>query len=341
MAILIGIVATAQHYLMMRLMGQPGMSGLAHAAGETLPFWLFWGLAAPAVGEMTRRFPPTRDTWPGRLLLHLAAAAVLSLAFSGIRQGLEWWVITPPEPMPFPALVVSWLASNLTAYFGIAAVFLGLDIAGRVGRRERQAAALRAELTEARLSALRAQLEPHFLFNALNSTAMLVRQGEADRAVRMLSDLGGLLRQATSEAAPQQVRLSQELALVRQYLAIEEIRFADRLRVVVDVPADLGDAEVPSLVLQPLVENAIRHGVGALGAAGVVEIRARRAGGCLHLEVLDDGPGPAASAPEGIGLRNGRARLRHLYGDLAGLALGRRDGRTVAEVTLPLRLVSA
>jgi signal transduction histidine kinase len=307
-ATLIGVVATAQHYLMMRLMAAPKAWG--HALGETLPFWLFWGLAAPVVAWLVRRYPLTARTWPASVLLHLGAVATLALAFATVRQAFEWWILDPVPHQSFPAIAFGWLASNLTAYAGIVALVLGLESARRARTRERQAEALSAELTEARLAALRSQVEPHFLFNALNSIAMLVRQGEGDRAVRMIADLGGLLRHATSDAAPQLVPLSQELELVRQYLAIEATRFGNRLRVLTEVPAELAGAEVPSLVLQPLVENAIRHGISATTRPGTVEIRAHQEGDSLVLQVIDDGPGPASGpVREGIGLRNGRARL--------------------------------
>jgi LytS/YehU family sensor histidine kinase len=181
------------------------------------------------------------------------------------------------------------------------------------------------------------QLNPHFLFNALNSIAMLVRGGRNDEAVRMLAGLGDLLRAVLDDQRPHEVPLRDELDFLRRYLDIEQIR-AGRLRVSVDVAPDAMEARVPNLILQPIVENAIRHGIARSSAAGLVEIGAWRENGSLLLSVRDDGPGVGEGATDGVGLRNTRARLARMYGDAQTLEMGDAEGGgTRVTLRIPFR----
>jgi len=186
------------------------------------------------------------------------------------------------------------------------------------------------------------QLNPHFLFNALNSISMLVRGGRSSEAVRMLAGLGDLLRGVLDEERPGEVPLREELDFLRRYLAIEQIR-ADRLEVRMEVAPELMEARVPTLILQPLVENAIRHGISKSSAAGLVEIGAWRENGSLLLSVRDDGPGLSAEGGrEGVGLANTRARLARMYGDQQGLEMENAEGGgTRVTLRLPHRLGTA
>jgi LytS/YehU family sensor histidine kinase len=211
-----------------------------------------------------------------------------------------------------------------------------------VKRREVREAQLETRLAHARLEALKMQLHPHFLFNTLNAVSVLVRKGENRAAVRMIAGLSDLLRLALDRSGAQEVTLEEEMHFLDRYLTIEKIRFGDRLRVSVDVPRDALDARVPNLVLQPLVENAIRHGIAPVPGAGRLDIRADVHGKTLRLRVLDDGAGvdgaPPASAGGGVGLRNTRERLRQLYGDRFRLELLPGRGRgTEAVLEIPLR----
>jgi two-component system, LytTR family, sensor kinase len=199
--------------------------------------------------------------------------------------------------------------------------------------REREAAELAAELAKAQLSALRMQLHPHFLFNALHTITVLVGEEERETAMQLLVRLGGVLRAVVRGDPAREVPLSEEVALIGEYLDIEQVRFADRLRVEWDLDAAALDCLVPVFVLQPLVENALRHGVGRAPAGGVLRISAKVDGTALELGVYDDGPRGAAAthgageeAGQGIGLSNTRARLARLYGPDATLVLQQTEG---------------
>jgi GAF domain-containing protein len=202
---------------------------------------------------------------------------------------------------------------------------------------------LEVRLTEARLEALRAQLNPHFLFNALNTIAMLVRREANADALRGIVGLSQLLRQVLDRREAAEVGLGEELALVEHYLAIEQLRYRERLQVEIEVKPETLEARVPSLLLQPLVENAVRHGVGARNQAGHVRIAGRRLGDRLRLEVRDDGPGfPPGWTPRsgrGLGLANTRERLLGLYAGNQRLELGNAPGGgALVAVTIPFRI---
>jgi LytS/YehU family sensor histidine kinase len=215
------------------------------------------------------------------------------------------------------------------------------------GSRRERAQALRTtelegQLARSELAVLRAQLHPHFLFNALNTAVSLVRANQPEAGVHVLTHLADLLRQLVT-GVEQEVMLREELRILDSYLEIERARFGNRLAIVVDVPVGLQDAYVPGLVLQPLVENALRHGVGARDAAGHVWIDASVRGGVLELRVRDDGPGFALDAPAsdraGVGIANTRARLSKLYGALGTLSLhnGASGGAEVV-ASMPMHL---
>jgi sensor histidine kinase YesM len=224
--------------------------------------------------------------------------------------------------------------------------------------RETQAARLSAQLAEARLGALRMQINPHFLFNSLNAITVLVRDQDTRVATRMLEELGEVLHRVLRTERRHEVPLSEEIDFLKRYLALEQMRFSDRLRPTVDVdPAVLG-AAVPDLVLQPLVENALRHGVARRTESGLVSITAKREADDLVLTVADDGPGPepygepgerrdgaqAAAvswAGSGVGLANTRERLATLYGDRGRLELGKRPGGgAMVTIRIPYRQIT-
>ncbi|MFB6098371.1 MAG: sensor histidine kinase, partial [Salinibacter sp.] len=202
-------------------------------------------------------------------------------------------------------------------------------------RLEERTEALEAQLTEARLEALRMQLNPHFLFNTLHAVSTLVDRDPAS-VRRMIARLSELLRHVLDEEAPQEVSLSQELEFLDDYFEIQSIRFQGRLDTEVDVPPSLSDAQVPNLILQPIVENAIKHGASQVRGVGRIEVRGRRKGDALVLTVADNGPGLSEAQEAGFGLRNVRARLQELYGDEQSLRLDSADGEgTRAILRLP------
>jgi LytS/YehU family sensor histidine kinase len=208
--------------------------------------------------------------------------------------------------------------------------------------REAQQARLAAQLAEARLGALRMQLNPHFLFNSLNALAVLVRDQNTRDASRMLELLGSVLRQVLHAEQRSEVPLRDELKFLEQYLAIEEVRFSDRLRVRWSVADSVREALVPEFILQPLVENAVRHGIAKRSEPGRIEISASAEGSELVLVVRDDGPGYRPSSTRGgVGLANTRARLETLFSGRATLDIRSADEEggagTIATIRLPLR----
>jgi two-component system, LytTR family, sensor kinase len=290
--------------------------------------WLVCALLTPAVFWMGRRYRLTRATIARYGPIHLLAAILFCVAWAGLGLLLSWTLF---RSTPYGTGGLSWFFTTLP--FGTAVYFavLGVEHAAAyfLEARERE-----SQLAEARLGALRMQLQPHFLFNSLNAITVIVRDRDTATATRMLEQLGEMLRRVMRRDRPQEVPLAEELDFVRQYLAIEEVRFSDRLRPVFAVDPGVLGAAVPDFLLQPLVENALRHGLAKRMAATLLKIEARREGDDLVLSVSDDGPGPAPG--EGVGLGNTRERLATLYGARARLELVRRpEGGTAATVRLP------
>jgi len=251
-----------------------------------------------------------------------------------------------PRPLLRQAvrLFVLWILSDGLLYWIVLLASYAADRQRRLRERELASAQLETQLAQADLQALKMQLHPHFLFNALHTIGALVRTADRENAVRVVAQLGELLRRLLEGASQQQVSLEQEVSFIRSYLEIEQIRFRDRLKVTFDVPADLLPAVVPHLVLQPLVENAIRHGIAPHSSAGLVSISARRVDHHLELLVRDDGPGldgaDGRSEHTGIGLSNTRARLQRLYGtdyrlDMANAPGGGLEARLVIPFEAP------
>jgi LytS/YehU family sensor histidine kinase len=203
------------------------------------------------------------------------------------------------------------------------------------------ASELKAQLVRAQLSALKMQLQPHFLFNTLNAIMVLVRQQRGRQAEDMLARLSDLLRCVLEDVDAQQISLRRELEYLRLYLSIEQVRFQDRLDIEISADDIALDAAVPHMGLQPIVENAVRHGIGRIAAAGTIRISASCANQNLVIRVADDGPGLGAAGlvgVHGIGLANTRARLQQLYGDTASLKVENGERGAVATMTLPYRL---
>ena len=209
--------------------------------------------------------------------------------------------------------------------------------------REQAAARLEASLSEARLSALRDQIDPHFLFNTLNSVSVLALRGDPEGVTRVVAALGNLLRRSLDGGRAQEVPLADELAMLEHYLEIQAIRFGDRLTIEREIEPAAREVLVPSMLTQPLVENAVHHAVAPTPGPARIAIHARRDGDSLLLEVADSGPGFAGAAPaEGIGLGNTRARLAQLYGTRHALEFGPApEGGARVMVRLPWRVPSA
>jgi signal transduction histidine kinase len=307
--------------------------------------WYVWAALTPLVLWLARRYPLRAGRWGRPLLLHAAVSVALALLVITLDVPLVLALRQAPEEPLGPA--EAWqryfnMEFHLYVLLYWAILCVGHALAYSRDSRERrlEAARLEGRLARAELDALKMQLDPHFLFNTLNAISALMHR-DVELADRMVSLLGELLRRTLGAAGAQEVPLAQELDFVGRYLEIQQARFGGRLAVALDIEPGTLEARVPALVLQPLVENAIRHGVAPRPAGGRVEVRARRRDDALHLEVRDDGPGlppPGADGrPEGVGLANTRARLRHLYGPGHRLELSDGGAGVVVTLAIPFR----
>ena len=315
--------------------------------------WLLYALLTPGVFAVSKRWPVVRPQLPRRVSIHLLFAVLFCIAWatSGQILRLVLMLIFARDLMArdqfweqFGLEWLSWIF--ITLPFGVAVYLclVGVEHAIRyfveVREREVQLARLSEQLAGARFAALQAQVNPHFLFNTLNTIAVLVRDDDRQGAVRIVEHLSELLRQTLSRHRANEVSLGEELELVRQYVAIEQARFSDRLRPEFRVDDALLPAMVPSFALQHLVENAIRHGIARAPDAGSLIVEAKRVGDMLEIRVMDDGVGidPDAPTPKGHGIDNTRERLRALYGDVASLEIVRRpEGGTIAILRVPYK----
>lgn len=309
------ILDSAGSLALLALIGQKSVRG-------NVIIWNFseayvWVLFTPLIYAITLRYSFTREAWKKSLAVHvvmsllvMTAAAWLLLQVTDI---LRWGDVTTP----FHTRLLSLALQDLPRYFVTAAVAQIVAYYGALRQREAEAVSLEARLAQAQLEVLRAQMEPHFLFNALNSIATLTKKDPA-AAEEMTLQLAALLRASLDCVGSQEVSLKQELEFLQNYLDIQQTRFRDRLTIRLNVDPDLLSASVPSLILQPLVENAIRHGTAQSASPGHVDIKATRNSGSLRIEIADNGIGmrnEPEEEREGFGLRNTRARLRQLYGD--------------------------
>ena len=316
--------------------------------GRTSPFtpmwaqhaleWTLWAAVAPVVWWIERRYGTATGHVARGIGIHLAVAvAFVTLQNALVTAALHVFGggrVLPPG-VSFIELVLRILSSRALESLLIYGLIVGAAILVReAGNRSRKQAALRAELTEARLQYLRAQIQPHFLFNTLHGIAGLVREGERDEAVAIIGRLGRLLRRALAVDPGARVELAEELEDLMTYIEIQRMRFGDLLRFSTDVPDDLGSVRVPPLILQPLVENAVRHGLRDEG--GSVHVSATREGDAIMLRVRDDGAGLAPSSREGIGIGNLRERLATMYGSSAELNVRSRSPESGVEATIRL-----
>ena len=321
------IIGSASHFFGMMVEGGGGMPA-SHVFGHSFATWYVWIPFTPVIFALYRRRPVSRSAWPGAALLHLGVIIPLFLTqtFAALVVG-HYTGHVPPQVTYAQELtngVVNLFPYDILIYVGVLAVAFGLDYARRYRDRDLRASQLETQLERARLAALQSQLQPHFLFNALNSVAMLVRRDRKDEALDTLIGFGELLRYVLDEAGTVDVPLDEELRFVRRYLEIEQVRYRDRLQVEWDVAADARSALVPNLILQPLVENAVKHGISHLPNGGRLRVAARRRatgngdGATLRIEVENDGPkidgAVSIAESQGTGLRNLRDRLAAIVG---------------------------
>jgi two-component system LytT family sensor kinase len=312
--------------------------------------WLPWVLATPLISGLARRFPVTRTSGVQSAAVHGAAFTLISL-IGAAWSALVMMQINPwGHPKGSMSFVERWVNSllyqvltYLIVYALILAITMILDSRARIARQQTETARLSEELSRAQLAALRRQMEPHFMFNTLNSIAGLVRDHRNESAVSMIVGLSEFLRRASEDSQRSQVTLAEEAEYLQRYVDIQKARFAERLEVSVDIPADLLQASVPNLLLQPLVENAIKHGIARRVAGGEVRVTAARSNGRLSLSVYNDGPRLPPdwqAASKGIGIANLRTRLQILHRDDFELQLRNIDTTGVEVlVMLPLRVM--
>lgn len=308
--------------------------------------WLPWMLATPLVLRLVRRYPPTRwrsvMTWSA----HLSVCAGIGLMHAAWVAGWETWLnpwALKAGPDPFGQAWLQKFYGGLLSYAILYSLILLaahiVESQEQMARQQMETARLNEQLSKAQLTALRRQIEPHFLFNTLNAIAGLVREKRNDAAVNMIAGLSDFLRRVVKDSDRQQVQLAEELEFTQKYLDIQKARFAERLKFSVDIPAELLAAQVPSLILQPMVENAVKHGIAKRVQGGAIRISACRNNGTLTLRVYNDGPSLPAGwqkSQSGIGMANVRTRLEGLYGDAFQLSLrDQQPGGVEAMVSMP------
>lgn len=303
---------------------------------------LMWALLAPLVLQLRVKVPLSRGRWVGGVAFHLAMSfVVMGVYYAGrvFSISLFW------HSDFWPALTKNFYGRNIIdmAYYWLVLAFgYSLEIYQKYKSEELKTAQLEARLIETELKALREQLHPHFLFNTMNTIAVLVREGKNDAAVSLLARLSSLLRMSLDATRAAEITLRQEMDFLERYIDIQKARFSDRLEVEVAIQPEAMSARIPNLLLQPIVENAILHGVAPKTGPGRVRISGMVNGDQLHLDVEDDGPGilPDASSRrrEGVGLANTRERLAKIYGARSQLTLKSELGRGVhVQIILPFR----
>lgn len=305
---------------------------------------MMWALMAPLILRMRRKVPLSRGRWVGGIGFHLGMSFVVMATYYLGR--MLAYVIFYEEPLrDFWRLAVSGFYGrniiDMAYYWAVLAAGYGLEIYQRYKNEELKAVQLESRLIETELKALREQLRPHFLFNTLNTIAVLVREQKNEAAVNLIAQLSSLLRMSLDNTRVHEVTVRQEVDFLERYLEIQKARFSDRLNVGIDIDAAAMEARIPNLLLQPLVENAIVHGIASKSGPGRVELIGHVEGDRLHLEVRDDGPGlgdGAKRAKEGIGLSNTRERIAKIYGTQGQLSLRSAPGRGVTvQIVLPCR----
>ncbi len=305
---------------------------------------LMWALLAPLILRLREKMPLRRGAWAGGSGFHLAMSFVVMATFYLGRILAYDLFLGHLEGAFWQTALTSFYGRNLIDmgyYWAVLGVGYSLETYQRFKNEELKAAQLEARLVETELKALREQLRPHFLFNTLNTIAVLVREQKNDAAVTLIAQLSALLRMSLDSSRGHEVTLRQEMEFLTRYIEIQKARFSDRLSVAIAIEPAALEARIPTLLLQPLVENAIVHGIAAKSGPGRVDVVGRVAEGKLHLEVRDDGPGLAPGprfGSEGIGLSNTRERIAKIYGPAGRMTLASEPGLGVSvQIVIPCR----
>jgi hypothetical protein len=315
--------------------------------------WYVWVPLTPAVVRLTRKRPVMWPLSMVNLAAHTALLAAVTLVFAGTLRIVNSAMGLPPSHAGLVRNALGWAPFTLLCYAAVVGIAQAVMFAKRAREAAIEQAVLAEMLARAQLDTLRMQLHPHFLFNALNTISMLVRDQDADTAIRLIAELGDILRELLRDPTATVAPLRGEIKLVRQYLSIEQVRFGARLVIEWNVDPELLGAAVPPLILQPVVENAIRHGVARGSGIGLLRIEAVARADTLVLSVYDNGPGDslvtqgantdtASGHHAGLGLINTRMRLEQIYGDRAYFRLARTDNLlTLATIAMPLTFATS
>ncbi len=322
-----GLFDACQTVLFMRAMGRLH-AGLIFVT--ELASWLPWMLATPLIIALARRYPISAHATARSLICHVSAFAFVGFAAEAWFATLQV-IFNPWEFSQASTFTGAWRSSllpQMPTYLIVYALILGftswMDAREKRARETLVTAQLIAELSKSQLAALRQQIEPHFMFNTLHSITGLVRDGENEAAVSMIVGLSEFLRRGLENSHRSQVSLGEEVEFLQRYVELQKLRFGERLQVTIDVPTELSDARVPNLLLQPLVENAIKHGIAKRAAGGTVRVSGVRVNGALCLCIYNDAPDSPVDwgvTREGVGLTNLRARLKILHGEAAQFEL--------------------
>jgi sensor histidine kinase YesM len=304
-----------------------------------------WVLLAPLALWLVKKLPLDRKRWIWQAPLHIGIGMILSALTMGVRMILRWIFLEPAGSiLSFDDIIrnmFSFFDYGMMSYFLILFLSYAHEYRERVHEREQRTLQLETELATSQLSHLKSQLHPHFLFNVLNTISMLVRKKENDTAVNMLAGISDFLRQSLATDTQQKIPLSKELEFARLYLDIQRLRFQDRLQVKFDIAASIEKVLIPPLLLQPLIENALEHGIGADAKSGLIEISASANNGKVKLLINDNGTGTESPefspAKKGIGLSNTESRLMKLYGNAARLSIVTEAAKgTTVEISIPI-----
>lgn len=345
-ATLLGWSSVALVYFAMLAAGRP--LTFEHALVAGLTEWYVWAALTPLVFWLGQHFRLEQRRWVGAALVHLLLGTVVALVALALVTAINRY-FGPTVSYVGPVFWDVYLKIVLRFYYFAFIIYWVIVAAAHAAQyyrssrdRELEAAQLQAELAQSQLAALRLQLQPHFLFNTLHTIASLVRDGRGEAATSTIARLGELFRQTLGNVQRNEVPLREELSFLQAYLEIEQTRFSDRLAVRFDIGHETLGVLVPSMSLQPLVENAIRHGIALDPRASRIEVHAHQQNGSLRIEVRNDGPpfggNGAAGSTGGVGLANTRARLTRLYGSACRLdLLPDQGGGTMAVLEVPWR----
>jgi len=340
---IVGLILTIEVYFNYR----------AEMNGVAVGFWdvgtpqfiraLMWGSMAPLILQAREKMPLGRGHWFGGVGFHFCFSFLIMADFYLSRMLFGMLVEGDPLSKFWQMSLNNFYGRNIidmAFYWAVLAFGFSNEIYQKYRNEELRSAQLETRLIETELKALRQQMHPHFLFNTMNTIAVLVREKKNDEAVTLVARLSTLLRMALDNTGVPEVTLRQEMDFLGRYLEIQQARFSDRLQVKIEISTEAMAARIPNLLLQPLVENAILHGIAPRPGPGHVDVLGRVEGGNLHLEVRDDGFGfdGTKRAKEGIGLANTRERLTKIYGARGQLLLRSEPGHGVSvQIILPYR----